>query len=83
MRQWPDAPMIRYLAFANKEVLVCNSLNSYKDVLQTKCYSFKKPDSWRKVTGAITGQGVLVLEFEEVSLPGSDYLNGKMLIRCS
>ncbi|KAF7515237.1 hypothetical protein G7054_g14677 [Neopestalotiopsis clavispora] len=65
MRQWPDAPMIRYLAFANKEVLVCNSLNSYKDVLQTKCYSFKKPDSWRKVTGAITGQGVLVLEFEE------------------
>ncbi|KAI0140269.1 cytochrome P450 3A5 [Pestalotiopsis sp. NC0098] len=65
MKQWPDAPVIRYLTFLNTEVLVCNSLNSYKDVLQTQCYSFKKPDTWRKVTGAITGKGVLVLEFEE------------------
>ncbi|KAK6074247.1 cytochrome P450 [Seiridium cupressi] len=65
MREWPDAPMIRYLSFANTEVLVCNSLNSYKDVLQTNCYSFKKPGTWRKITGMITGQGLLVLEFDE------------------
>jgi hypothetical protein len=66
MQEWPDAPVIRYLSVANKEVLVCNSLASYKDVLQTECYSFKKPDVWRRITGALLGKGVLVLEFGEV-----------------
>ncbi|KAI1084355.1 cytochrome P450 [Whalleya microplaca] len=65
MKQFPDAPVIRYLTFANTEVLVCNSLNSFKDVLQTNCYSFHKPDRWRRMMVEITGKGVLSLEDEE------------------
>ncbi|KAI1641311.1 cytochrome P450 [Biscogniauxia mediterranea] len=65
MREFPDAPVIRYLTFANNEVLVCNSLGSFKDVLQTHCYSFHKPDRWRKMMVEITGKGVLSLEGEE------------------
>ncbi|KAI1413024.1 cytochrome P450 [Hypoxylon sp. FL1857] len=65
MKQFPDAPIIRYLTFANTEVLVCNSLNSFKDVLQTNCYSFHKPDRWRRLMVEITGKGVLSLEGNE------------------
>ncbi|KAI0006418.1 cytochrome P450 [Xylariaceae sp. FL0662B] len=65
MKQFPDAPVIRYLTFANTEVLVCNSLNSFKDVLQTNCYLFHKPDRWRRMMVEITGKGVLSLEDDE------------------
>ncbi|KAI0117634.1 cytochrome P450 [Hypoxylon sp. NC0597] len=65
MKEYPDAPVIRYLTFANTEVLVCNSLNSFKDVLQTNCYSFHKPDRWRRLMVEITGKGVLSLEGNE------------------
>ncbi|OTB04987.1 hypothetical protein M426DRAFT_145735 [Hypoxylon sp. CI-4A] len=65
MKEFPDAPVIRYLTFANNEVLVCNSLNSFKDVLQTNCYSFHKPDRWRRLMVEITGKGVLSLEDNE------------------
>lgn len=46
MRQFPDAPLIRYLTFANTEVLVVNSPAAYKEVLQSHCYSFTKPDPY-------------------------------------
>ncbi|KAI4864228.1 cytochrome P450 [Hypoxylon rubiginosum] len=65
MKDFPDAPIIRYLTFANTEVLVCNSLNSFRDVLQTNCYAFHKPDRWRRMMVEITGKGVLSLEDDE------------------
>ncbi|KAI2602773.1 cytochrome P450 [Hypoxylon sp. NC1633] len=65
MKDFPDAPIIRYLTFANTEVLVCNSLNSFKDVLQTNCYAFQKPDRWQRMMVEITGKGVLSLEGNE------------------
>ncbi|KAI1404488.1 cytochrome P450 [Hypoxylon fuscum] len=65
MKDFPEAPVIRYLTFANAEVLVCNSLNSFKDVLQTYCYAFHKPYRWRRMMVEITGKGVLSLEDDE------------------
>ncbi|RYP78528.1 hypothetical protein DL771_000481 [Monosporascus sp. 5C6A] len=62
MREFPDAPLIRYLTVANIEVLVCNSLNCHKEVMQTKSYSFRKPDWWTRTVDAIAGEGVLSME---------------------
>ncbi|KAJ3564962.1 hypothetical protein NPX13_g7669 [Xylaria arbuscula] len=64
MQEHPSAPCIRYLSIANKEVLVANSLQSHKDLLQTHCYSFKKPDSLRRTLKEIAGDGIFMLEGE-------------------
>lgn len=65
MRENLDAPVIRYLTVANTEVLVCNSLNCHKEVLQTKCYSFRKPDRWLRMFESMVGKGVLSMEGAE------------------
>ncbi|RYP61314.1 hypothetical protein DL769_007763 [Monosporascus sp. CRB-8-3] len=65
MKEFPDAPLIRYRSVANTEVLVCNSLNSHKELLQTKCYSFRKPDWWVRTVEEMTGRGILSMEGEE------------------
>ncbi|RYP14875.1 hypothetical protein DL765_006093 [Monosporascus sp. GIB2] len=65
MKEFPDAPLIRYRTVANTEVLVCNSLNSHKELLQTKCYSFRKPDWWLHTIGEMTGRGIVSMEGEE------------------
>lgn len=87
MKQYPDAPFIRYLSFANTEIpvsqqfpdpkpmLLCEQplishpalqqLGVHKGVLQTNCYSFQKPDRWRRMMTEITGAGIVGLEGEE------------------
>ncbi|KAK8033597.1 cytochrome P450 [Apiospora marii] len=65
MKQWPDAPVIRYLGFFNREVLVVNSLDSYKNLVQTNCYAMVKPGWWRGVTREIVGDGIIVMEGDE------------------
>jgi cytochrome P450 len=65
MRRWPDAPLIRYLSFVNSEVLLVNSLKAHKDVLQTKCYSFVKPQFFARLVGEIVGIGLLFAEGDE------------------
>lgn len=64
MRQWPDEPLIRFLDVGNREVVVVNSVKATKDVLQTHCYSFVKPDFLHRVLGEITGTGLLFAEGE-------------------
>ncbi|KAH8895974.1 cytochrome P450 [Thozetella sp. PMI_491] len=59
MRRWPDASFIRYLTFANSEVLLVNSLSAHRQVVQTKCYSFEKPIWFKRLLGEITGNGLL------------------------
>lgn len=59
MREWPDASLIRYLGVGNSEVLVPNSLNAYKEVLQTQCYSFRKPDWFMRMVKDVIGKGLL------------------------
>ncbi|KAH8657841.1 cytochrome P450 [Xylariales sp. PMI_506] len=65
MREYPDAPFIRYLTLGNSEVLMVNSPNAFKEILQTQCYSFQKPDPWMRMTKEFGGKGVVRLEFDE------------------
>ncbi|KAI1414337.1 cytochrome P450 [Hypoxylon sp. FL1857] len=64
MRKWPDAPFIRYLSFAGKEVLLVNSLAAHKAVLQSYVYDFVKPPFFARLVGEITGVGLLFAEGE-------------------
>ncbi|PTB68637.1 cytochrome P450 [Trichoderma citrinoviride] len=59
VRQWPDAPFIRYLSFGNAEVLLVNSLEAAREVLQTHGNSFVKPAFFEKLVGEMMGTGVL------------------------
>ena len=73
MREHPDVPLIRFLTFGNGEVVVCNSPDSFRDVLQTKCYSFRKSDFFRRLTKEIVGHGLVTSRFpgppEQASCP--------------
>ncbi|OTA92784.1 hypothetical protein M434DRAFT_74137 [Hypoxylon sp. CO27-5] len=64
-REYPDAPLIRYLSFANTEVIVPNSVEGFKEVLQTQCYSFQKASYWRRMMKEIAGEGLIVMEFDQ------------------
>ncbi|KAI0174420.1 cytochrome P450 [Pestalotiopsis sp. NC0098] len=64
MHKWPDAPFIRYLGVGNQEFLLANSPAAYKAVLQTHCYSFRKPDWFIRMTKEVIGIGLLSLEGE-------------------
>ena len=55
---WPRAPFIRYLNIGNEEVLVMNTPEAHKAVLQTYCYDFVKPKLMTRAVGEIIGTGV-------------------------
>ena len=59
MRTWPSEHFIRHLSFGNSEVLLVNSLEAHKEVLQTKAYSLVKPKVFEKLIGELVGKGVL------------------------
>ncbi|KAK4442588.1 cytochrome P450 [Podospora aff. communis PSN243] len=62
---WPDAPFIRYLGLGNQETLLINTLEAHKEVLQTHCYSFVKPEVLYRFVGEISGRGLLFIEGEQ------------------
>ncbi|KAK0702076.1 cytochrome P450 [Lasiosphaeria miniovina] len=62
---WPDAPFIRHLTLGNMEVLLVNTPEAHREVLQTHCYSFRKPDILYRLVGEIIGRGLLFTEGEE------------------
>ncbi|KAK7993250.1 hypothetical protein PG989_006631 [Apiospora arundinis] len=64
-REHPDAPLLRYLGVGGGEVLVLNSPEAFRDVLQTHCYAFAKPDRLRHMTRPFAGKGLGMLEFDE------------------
>ncbi|KAK9783654.1 putative Cytochrome P450 3A5 [Seiridium cardinale] len=60
--QWPHAPLIRYRGFFNMEHLLINNVEAHKQVLQTNCYSFKKPSLFARLVKDISGKGLLFSE---------------------
>ncbi|OQV00118.1 hypothetical protein CLAIMM_05656 [Cladophialophora immunda] len=64
MRQFPDAPVIRFLSVGNSEGILLNSVKATRDVLQTQCYKFVKPSFMRRVLGEIIGTGLFFEEGE-------------------
>ncbi|GKU04260.1 cytochrome p450 3a13 [Fusarium langsethiae] len=61
-RDHPDAPLIRYLNFANGETLFVNTIEAYKQVLQTKSAFFVKPAFARQFAHEIIGDGLPFVE---------------------
>ncbi|KAK3389339.1 cytochrome P450 3A5 [Podospora didyma] len=62
---WPDAPFIRHLGIGNAETLLVNTPEAHKEVLQTYCYSFQKPELFSRYIGEIVGRGLLFVEGNE------------------
>lgn len=65
MREHPDAAFIRYLTWANTEVLVPNSVNANREVVQPYCYSFSKPPGFLRVVKELGGRGIILMEGKE------------------
>ncbi|KAG7415702.1 Cytochrome P450 monooxygenase FUM15 [Fusarium oxysporum f. sp. rapae] len=61
-REFPDAPIIRYLNFANGETLFVNSIEAYKQVLQTKSSYFVKPAFAKQFAHEFIGDGLPFVE---------------------
>ncbi|KAI1769425.1 cytochrome P450 [Hypoxylon sp. FL1150] len=62
MKEHPDAPLLRYISFANTEVLVPASVNALREILQTHCYSFHKSPAWKRMVKEMAGNGVVTME---------------------
>ncbi|KAI2615518.1 cytochrome P450 [Hypoxylon sp. NC1633] len=65
MREHPEAPFIRYLTWANTEVLVPNSLNAHREVLQFQCYSLSKSNWFLRIVKEVAGHGLILMEGDE------------------
>lgn len=65
MRRWPDAPFVRYLTIGNTETLMVNSLAAFKEVQQTKAYSFRKSQLAGRMFSPITGHGLMFSEGDD------------------
>ncbi|XXG96106.1 hypothetical protein Hte_002385 [Hypoxylon texense] len=64
MRDYPKGHLLRYISFANTEVLVPTSVNAVREILQTQCYSSQKSPGWRRMVKEMAGDGVLIMEFD-------------------
>ncbi|KAL7619864.1 hypothetical protein AAE478_010410 [Parahypoxylon ruwenzoriense] len=62
---WPDSPFIRYPVLANKTILLINTVEAHRQILQTRCYDFVKPKFLRRLLGEIVGTGLLFAENHE------------------
>ncbi|OLN96226.1 Cytochrome P450 3A16 [Colletotrichum chlorophyti] len=65
MKKWPEAPFVRYLSIGNSETLMVNNLAAFKEVQQTKAYSFRKSQLAARMFSPITGHGLMFSEGEE------------------
>lgn len=65
MRQWPEVPLIRYFGFANSDAVLLNNIQSYKEVLHSKCYSFVRTTGFRRLIQDIIGVGLVFAEGKE------------------
>ncbi len=63
--QCPDAPFVRHFGLANQETLMVNTPEAHKEVLQTYCYSFVKPEFLFRFIGETIGRGLLFTEGSE------------------
>ncbi|KAI5921966.1 cytochrome P450 3A5 [Camillea tinctor] len=64
-RQWPDTPLIKFFGLANNEMLLINTVEAHKQILQTHCYDFVKPEFIHRSVGEIVGTGLLLAEKQE------------------
>ncbi|KAK0732281.1 cytochrome P450 [Lasiosphaeris hirsuta] len=65
MRQWPDAPLIRYFNVGNSDAVLVTSLAAHKEILRDKVYSFQKPAFFTRLVSDIVGFGLVFAEGEK------------------
>ncbi|TIC97250.1 Cytochrome P450 72A13 [Colletotrichum higginsianum] len=63
-RKWPNEPFIKFTGFGNADCLLINSLEAYKEIFQTKSYSFVKAQFNTRVIVQVTGTGMAFAEGE-------------------
>ncbi|KAK7700988.1 hypothetical protein SLS64_010582 [Diaporthe eres] len=64
-RQYPEAPLIRYLSLANTEVILVNSVEAHRQVLQTHNDLFERPSAIRRMIKRFSGDGLTSFESDE------------------
>ncbi|KAK1960921.1 cytochrome P450 [Colletotrichum sublineola] len=64
-RKWPNEPFIKFTGFGNADCLLINSLEAYKEIFQTKSYSFVKAQFNTRVIVQVTGTGMAFAEGDE------------------
>ncbi|KAF6806701.1 cytochrome P450 [Colletotrichum sojae] len=65
MRRWPTVPFVRYLSIGNTETLMVTNMAAFKEVQQTKAYSFRKSQVAGRMFSPITGHGLMFSEGED------------------
>ncbi|KAK1998024.1 cytochrome P450 [Colletotrichum falcatum] len=65
MKQWPEAPFVRYLSIGNSDTLMVNNMAAFKEVQQTKAYAFRKSILAERMFSPITGHGLMFSEGED------------------
>lgn len=64
-RQFPEAPLIRYLSLANTEIILVNSLEAHRQVLQTHNDLFERQSAIRRMIKRFSGDGLTSFESDE------------------
>lgn len=64
-RQNPDAPLIRYLSLANTEIILVNSLEAHRQVLQTQNDLFERPNVVMRMIRRFSENGLASFERDE------------------
>ncbi|KAK1720254.1 cytochrome P450 [Colletotrichum acutatum] len=61
-RQWPNEPLIKFTGFGNADCLIINDLEVFKEIFQTKSYSFIKAQFNTRIIVQVTGTGMVFAE---------------------
>ncbi|KAK1593720.1 cytochrome P450 [Colletotrichum navitas] len=61
-RRWADEPFIKFTGFGNADCLLVNSLEAYREIFQTKSYSFVKAQFNTRVVVQLAGAGMAFSE---------------------
>lgn len=61
----PEAPLIRYMSFANNEMVLVNSLEAHLQVLQVQNDFIERPKRVRRMIGRFGGDGLTSFESKE------------------
>lgn len=64
-RENPDAPLIRYLSLANTEIILVNSLEAHRQVLQTHNELFERPNVMMRMIRRFSENGLASFERSE------------------
>lgn len=79
MREHPNEPLLYYRHIAGSEWILINSVQAAREMLQTKCYQFEKPEFFRRIVGEIAGIGLVNVE-GDVHKKQRRLLNGPLSI---